>query len=95
MYNIAPGTTLTPGMFQSSHKPHLWAHDRPFWVMAIVWDGRGWMVKIFEVGSTLTETNLFLVPIEGRHITIESFFLITYHISTSIPYCLIFGLQNS
>jgi len=59
----------------------------------------GWMISIFEVGSTLTKINSFPVHLGKGNITINSFSPITYHtsISTSIPehHHLIFDIRNS
>ena len=61
----------------------------------------GWMISIFNVGSTLSKINSFPVCLGGGSITINSFSPITYHtsisISISVSEChhLIFDIRNS
>ena len=82
VYDLASGTTRSPGVLQSHGEPYLWAHDRSFRVMATRWDpnGQDLTTEIFEVGSDLTKIESFHRRLPGYY-RIGSFSPTTYRIS--------------
>ncbi|KAF9645965.1 hypothetical protein BDM02DRAFT_382706 [Thelephora ganbajun] len=58
-YDVASGATHSPGTFESTGKPHLWAYGASFRVMTTEGDGWIYTINIFEVGSMLTEVESF------------------------------------
>lgn len=53
---VASGTLQSPGKIQSTRSTQLWAYNESFQVMAMTGDAlKGWMIDIFDVGSTLTK----------------------------------------
>ena len=98
-YDVASGTTLSPGTFQSREKPHLWAHDRSFRIVTTARDRKGWTIDIFEVGSTLTKIESFPFRLGSPF---ETFSPATYRMSVSVagdrgrsPELFIWGVRNS
>jgi WD40 repeat protein len=68
---VASGTVQSPGTVQSVRSTHLWAHKESFQVMAITGSlFKGWMIEIFDVGSTLTKIKSFK---SRPHVTLGSF----------------------
>ena len=67
VYNVASGTSSTPGTFQSDDGPYLWAHNTSFWVMATSQGDRDLTIEISEVGSVLMKIESFRIsePWEG------------------------------
>jgi len=59
VYDVASDTVQSPGKLHSGHKPHLWAHDNSFRIMATRWDGWSTTIEIFEVGFNLTKIESF------------------------------------
>ena len=54
-YDIASGTTLSPGTLQSKYHPYLWAHDKSFRIVTMTTlDHENWTISTFEVGSAVT-----------------------------------------
>ena len=59
-YEVSSGAVQSSGTVQSTRGTQLWAHSESFQVMAITGDSlKGWMVEIFDVGSTLTKIKSF------------------------------------
>ena len=74
-YDVSSGTTLSPGTLQSGDNPHLWTHDKTFWVMTMVRGGyyRD-TINIFKVESALIKVESALIEAEPPSITVEQFF---------------------
>jgi len=61
-YNVSSGTTLSdPGTLPSGGKPHLWTHGESFRSMVVMEHDNSSTIRIFEVGSTLTEIESFTI----------------------------------
>ena len=92
---IASGTMHPLGTLQSSDKPHLWAHGISFQILAAVKTSEGYAIRIFEIGSSLTEIKSFYIGSwEDSHII--SFSPKMHHISIGSPQCFaILDIQNS
>lgn len=57
---VASGTLQSSGKIQLARSTQLWAHNKSFQVMAMTGDVlEGWMIDIFDVGSTLTKIQSF------------------------------------
>jgi len=80
IYNVASGTTQSPGTLESSDKLRIWAHKKSFQVMATQLDGQIFTVEIFEVGSDLTKTESFHIK-SWEDPKILSFSPTTYRVS--------------
>ena len=81
VYDIASGTTFSPGILRSSNEPYLWAHDTSFRVMTTERDGQDCTINISEVGTILAQIESFRVDSWGQYDTIRSFSPATYRIS--------------
>ena len=84
LYDVASGTTQSPGTLESVGIPHLWAHDESFRVMTTGWGGQARTINIFEVGSVLTEIESFRIMALGQYARIESFSPAAYRISAAV-----------
>jgi len=100
-YDVSSGTTLSSGTLESRDNPHLWIYDESFRVMKTVW-GSHWndfiRIKILEVGSTLTEIQSFVLPLQNlRQVIVRSFSPTTHRISISDGDSIfsIWDIQNS
>ena len=57
---VASGVIQSSGTVQSKRGAQLWAHNESFQVLAKTGDVfKGWMIEIFDVGSTLTKMKSF------------------------------------
>ena len=81
MHNVSLGTGKSPDIPYSRGLPHLWAHDKSFWVMTIRTGDMAQTIEIFEAGSVLTEINSFQIKALGCHVEVKSFSPATYQIS--------------
>ena len=95
-YDVSSGTTSSPGTFQSTGDPYLWADDESFWVMR-TWQNMYNVTTIdtFKVGSTLIQLRSFTLSslASGK---IGSFSPTTHRISISNGRTFrIFDVQNS
>ena len=79
VYDVASGTTQTPGVSQLHSEAYLWAHDRSFRVMT---RGPG-SLEIFEVGPDLTKIESFRIGSGECIPNIGAFSPKTYRVSTS------------
>jgi len=62
-YEVVTGAVQSSGTVQSTHGAQLWAHNESFQVMAKTSDPfKGWMIEIFDIGSTLTKIKSFKFP---------------------------------
>ena len=108
IYEIASGTTWSPGTLKSRDTPYLWAHDKSFRVMATGADNKSFTVIIYEVGSTLTKVKSFQMKllddlvgplgssIWGENPGIKSFSPTTHQISALVHHQLqVLDIQNS
>ena len=108
VYNIASGTTMSPGTLQSMNRPHIWAHNKSFQIMITEWDHKAFNITIYDVGSTLTKIKSFHVnlldnlfgslcsSIWGKSSAIKSFSPTTYRASALVQKQLwILDIQNS
>ena len=84
VYNVTSGTMQSIGTLQSHDRPHLWAHDESFWVMATGLDGQVFTIEIFKVGSDLTKIESFRVKSRGQISQIWSFSPTTYRIAIQV-----------
>ena len=84
VYDVALGTTSSPGTLQSSSKPHLWTHDTSFRVMATRRVDQACTVEISEVGSVLTKIESFRIELWECDRRITSFSPTTYRISVLV-----------
>ena len=99
-YDVASGTTLSPGTLQSRGKPYLWAYGESFRIATTtVWDRKGWKINTFEVGSTLTKVESFPFQLDSPF---HAFSPTTYRISASVagdrnrgPELLVLDVRNS
>jgi len=83
MYDASSGTTLSIHTLLSSNNPHLWTDDKSFWVMTTARvECLGRAINISKVGSTLTNTRSFTVPLVNKTV-IVSFSPTARRISTS------------
>jgi hypothetical protein len=98
-YDVASGTTLSPGTLHSRGKPYLWAHDKTFRIATTTeWDNNGCRVSVFEVGCALTKIESF----PFRFHSLGAFSPTTYRISVSVdrshsrdPELLVLDVRNS
>jgi WD40 repeat protein len=75
---VTLGTVQSPGTVQSVRSTHLWAHKESFRIMATTGSVlKGWMIEIFDVGSTLTKIESFK---PRPHVTLGVFSPATYRI---------------
>ena len=58
-YSAISGDMLTLGKLRSRDRPHIWACQKSFQVLATTQDEKGRTFNIFEVGSTLTRVKSF------------------------------------
>jgi WD40 repeat protein len=99
-YDIASGTTRSPGILQSNDKPYLWAHGDSFRIATTTTlDHKGCRINIFEVGPALTKIESFSLQ---PHSSIRTFSPTAYRISISVagghnrdPDLLILDVRNS
>ena len=84
VYNVASGTSSTPGTFQSDDGPYLWAHNTSFRVMATSQGDRDLTIEISEVGSVLMKIESFRISESWEgYDRIRAFSPTTYRISIS------------
>ena len=67
VYDVASGTTSSPGTVQSRGKPHLWAQDTSFRVITVERGDQTFTIETFEVGSVLTKVESFHVKSWGQY----------------------------
>ena len=80
-YDVASGTTRSPGTLQSRDKPYFWAYDKSFRIATTAeWDRNGCKINVFEVGPALTRIESF--PFRF-YPSIRAFSPTTYRISVS------------
>jgi len=96
IYDITSNTTLSPGTLYSRNKPHIWAWNNTFQIVATHEDQT---IVIFEVGSTLTKTKTFSFQFDSPF---EAFSPTTYRVSISTvgdcdhsPELIILHIQSS
>ena len=86
VYDLASGTTWSPGSLESRDKPHLWAHDNSFRIMASrLNSGDVVVIETFEVGFYLTEIESFRLKLRQCDQMIVSFSPTTYRVSIRGP----------
>ena len=96
IYNIALGTTHSPGALHSRDQPYLWAHDTSFQIMTTARTSQAYTINIFEVGTILTKSEPFHIGIQGEYCWIGSFSPATQHISIFFnQYFIICDIQSS
>ena len=83
-YDVVSGAALPLATIQSEDIPRIWAHGDSFLIMTATRDGEACTIDIFEVGSTLTKVESFLIRFGGRGHRINSFSPTTYRISSSV-----------
>jgi len=83
VYDVALGTTWSPGTLKSRDALHLWAHSRSFQIMATEMNDRVLTINIFNVGFGLTKVESFHIGSSEWNRHIGSFSPTTYQISFS------------
>ena len=81
-YDIASGTTQSPGTVESREKPYLWAHGDSFRIATTTeWDRKGYQtIDVFEVGTALNRIESFTFQLDSPF---QVFSPATYRISAS------------
>ena len=80
--DVASGAMRSLDYLQSSDKPHLWAHDGSFRIMATGWKGSDVVtIEIFEFGFNLTKIESFQIRVDQPEPQVKSFSPTTYRIS--------------
>ena len=77
-YSVPSGKTMFLGTLRSRDKPHVWAHEETFQIIATSQDERGKAFNIFEVGSALTRVQSFPSKF---HFSLRAFSPTTYRAS--------------
>ena len=81
VYDVALGTTWSPGTLQSSYALYLWAHNRSFQIMATEVNDQVLTINIFDVGLGFTKVESFHIQSWEQDYDIRSFSPTTYRIS--------------
>ena len=96
VYDVASGTTCSPGTLRSNDRLHIWAHNRSFRIMATEVKHQVLTIIIFEVGLGLTKVESFQIGSWEQDRCVGSFSPTTYQISVSTCNWLhILDIQNS
>jgi WD40 repeat protein len=64
--DVASGTVVSPSVFQSSHKPYLWPHDKSLQVL-ITLSHEPFNFSIYEVGSTFLSIESFSIMLSTHN----------------------------
>jgi len=105
VYDVASGTKALSGTFLSSSAPHLWPHEDSLWIMTILSDGTGAIIRTFAVWPILSDDFIesFFIELNLRDALLmsTSFSPSTYQISaithqhSDLYTLLVFDIQNS
>ncbi|KAF9649807.1 hypothetical protein BDM02DRAFT_1756512 [Thelephora ganbajun] len=95
IYNIASGATHSPGTFESSREPHLWAYGTSFRAMTAELVDQACTINIFEVGTILTKVKSFHIESWKQNNLIQSFSQTTHRISGSDNNLAVMDIRSS
>ena len=83
VYDVASGTTLSSGTFESRSHPYLWAHGTSFRAITVKWSDQALTIETFEAGSILTKVESSCIESWGQDDRIGSVSTTTYRLSVS------------
>ena len=83
VYEVTSGTMQSSGKAESTHSRCLWAHGDSFRLMTTIWDDKGSMINIYEVGLTFTKVEQYRVHF-WAHLNFGVFSPATYRISVTV-----------
>ena len=81
VYDVASGTTLSSGTFESRSHPYLWAHGTSFRAITVKWSDQALTIETFEAGSVFTKVESSCIESCGQDDRIRSFSPTTYRLS--------------